>query len=377
MANIYASAVITIAATWSDDSNGGCYSQARDSYKAQRLNESGLYARTLTMDLMNVIRFNREVDEWPLLTRGWVFQEKHLSPRMLHYTKDQLFWECGLCLLSQCGSHDMRFDLEEQVHPDQSLLKFNLHNDNISATWRELVEMYTRLQFTKKSDLLPALAGIAEREIIRRGHDAYLGGMWKDSILEDLGFYASGQEQTRIDSTAPSWSWAHYSGQVVFQRYQKARSLDLLEFTFTRIGRPNLGLGIEAHIRLRGPISSAVIWHANHVDQEHKLPFSVFPTQRDGAVGSIAFNTRGYVDFSGLALGAPLVVLILSQFNGTMGVGLALRESTGVRYQRVGLIDLRRDYHEFRTGTGMDEEKFSVFVNKFIAELPVKEVEIT
>ena len=236
--------------------------------------------------------------------------------------------------------------------------------------------LYTTLQFTKKSDLLPALAGIAEREIVRRGHNVYLGGMWKDSILEDLGFYISGQEQTHIDNTAPSWSWAHYSGQVVFQRYRKARSLELLEFTFTRIGRPNLGLGIEARICLRGPISLAAIWHANHVDHGHELQFSVFPTQRGGAIGSIAFNTRGYVDFSGLGLGAPLVVLILSQVNGTMGVAMALRETAGGKYQRVGLLDASRDYSEFRAGTGMNEEEFSDFVKNFIDSLPVEEVEI-
>jgi hypothetical protein len=120
----------------------------------------------------------------------------------------------------------------------------------------------------------------------------------------------------------------------------------------------------------------AVIWHANHVDQEHELPYSVFPTQRGGAIGSIAFNTRGYVDFCDLGLGAPLVVLILSQFNGTMGVGLALRETASGKYQRVGLVDLRRDYAEFRAGTGMNEEEFSVFVKNFIDSLPVEEVEI-
>ncbi|KAH3906534.1 hypothetical protein HBI56_116950 [Parastagonospora nodorum] len=189
MANIYTNAVITIAATWSDDRNGGCYSQARDLYKARRLNDSGLYASRLTADLMDVIRFNREADEWPLLTRGWVFQEKHLSPRIVLYTKNQLYWECGLCVLSQCGSYDLRFDLEDRSYPAQSLLEFNQYDESISATWCELVELCTTFEFTKGSGLLSALVGMFEREIARRGYDAYVGCMWMDSILEDLGFY--------------------------------------------------------------------------------------------------------------------------------------------------------------------------------------------
>jgi hypothetical protein len=89
------------------------------------------------------------------------------------------------------------------ILPEQSLLKFNKYDENISATWRELVELYTTLKFTKASDLLPALAGIVEREIARRGCDAYAGCMWKDSILEDLGFYIYGQGQgVRISSRA-------------------------------------------------------------------------------------------------------------------------------------------------------------------------------
>ena len=32
--------------------------------------------------------------EGPLNKRGWVFQERTLAPRIIHFTKDQVFWEC-------------------------------------------------------------------------------------------------------------------------------------------------------------------------------------------------------------------------------------------------------------------------------------------
>jgi hypothetical protein len=31
----------------------------------------------------------------PLYTRGWVFQERLLAPRVLNFTRNQLFWECN------------------------------------------------------------------------------------------------------------------------------------------------------------------------------------------------------------------------------------------------------------------------------------------
>jgi hypothetical protein len=39
--------------------------------------------------------FKRDVEEAELSTRGWVFQERALSRRIIHFTQTQLYWECG------------------------------------------------------------------------------------------------------------------------------------------------------------------------------------------------------------------------------------------------------------------------------------------
>lgn len=31
---------------------------------------------------------------WPLLQRAWGFQERMLSPRVLHFAREELIWEC-------------------------------------------------------------------------------------------------------------------------------------------------------------------------------------------------------------------------------------------------------------------------------------------
>jgi hypothetical protein len=225
MADIYENAFITIAATWSNDSNGGCFSRTRDLCKQHKLGDTGLY----TGREMPKFPDNNSVidDQWPLLTRGWVgsrkgkihirytlihslsrlqvFQERLLSPRMIHYTKDQLVWECRSAQLSESRKGDWTIDHKTADN------KLELHHPPIKTRcdepvvgWQALVNAYTALQFTNNSDLLPALAGIVEREMSRRKHDLYIAGMWKDSLVDDLGFINYGG--LRHDNNAPTWS---------------------------------------------------------------------------------------------------------------------------------------------------------------------------
>src|ERR1700744_1669804 len=37
---------------------------------------------------------SHELSEAPLYKRGWVFQERHLPPRLLHFDKHQILWQC-------------------------------------------------------------------------------------------------------------------------------------------------------------------------------------------------------------------------------------------------------------------------------------------
>jgi hypothetical protein len=42
-----------------------------------------------------------------LSSRAWTLQERLLSPRVLHFTKEQMYWECKRCFMSEDGT---RFD---------------------------------------------------------------------------------------------------------------------------------------------------------------------------------------------------------------------------------------------------------------------------
>jgi hypothetical protein len=258
MASIYENAFVTIAATWSKSSNGGCFSKTPEEYQIKTLGESGLYAAKLR-EMFPVGEFLDYVKgEWPLLKRGWVFQERCLSPRIIHYAENCLYWECDTVILSEDGIENK--NIQECQDPNrlpgvisQDPLKFR--DAGSIDSWQKVVSSYTRLQFTFSGDLVPALAGIVEREMRSRPGDVYIAGVWKEHLLNYLCCYsASGP---RPDSHSPTWSWTHLRGAI---RWRTVRTIlstfQLLDLTYTPIGPANFGEVMNASIRVIGPTIS-------------------------------------------------------------------------------------------------------------------------
>jgi hypothetical protein len=110
-------------------------------------------------------------------------QERRLSPRLVHYAKNQLFWECRSALLSECGRNDWRANEHDQddIVEDRRMRSrrypLNAGAQDPFIRWQVLVSAYSTLQFTNSSDLLSALAGIVQRERASRTDDLYIAGI--------------------------------------------------------------------------------------------------------------------------------------------------------------------------------------------------------
>ncbi|KAK9787382.1 putative Heterokaryon incompatibility domain-containing protein [Seiridium cardinale] len=110
MALIYQNALVTIAADSGDDTKAGLYNKTSSSVFNRE--DSFEIANTLSTGEESVIflfhdaktRLDRSitllrnmgdlVSHCSLRDRGWTLQERVLSPRILHYASDQLYWEC-------------------------------------------------------------------------------------------------------------------------------------------------------------------------------------------------------------------------------------------------------------------------------------------
>jgi len=119
MGLVYANAKCVISADASLDSNGGCY-YPRDLFRQQCiLTKRGrklIVARSkISTNLKNFVK--AKVDEAPLATRAWTYQERFLSKRILHFCKGGVVFECSKLVASDFAGEE-EYQLRTNVRWD-------------------------------------------------------------------------------------------------------------------------------------------------------------------------------------------------------------------------------------------------------------------
>jgi hypothetical protein len=254
MGSIYENSYITLAATASDCGSSGCFQKESIVYKERSLEVSrtgGQVYQVLIRQLTPhwaVPSTSESKRDNALLSRGWVFQERILSPRVLHFCKHELVWECGQETLCECGSIPktrslkLQFALAARLQGAEEVPKLEQRDERsnspqISSSqrmdfhsveesgilsdainqWHAIVEQYSILKLTRDRDSLPALSGLAERMAPFLGE--YLAGLWKRSFLSDLCWrvdkLAFGPQRP-AEYRGPSWSWISTKAEVAF-----------------------------------------------------------------------------------------------------------------------------------------------------------------
>jgi len=245
MARIYQFSLLTVAATGAEDASKGCFLNRVPSsleigpvinlpYRTKEGVVSGRFT-VVEQHTTFAEEYDRFVEKSPLLKRGWIFQERVLSRRMVHYTRGKMFLECR--------SHRFRDECQEGVSKDETQLGFwgpeikgktfpkkdpNPFEATLLGRWYIAVKIYSQLRLTKTSDKLAAVAGVAsefqmllskERDAAgKTGRDGsalhtplYVSGLWSHDLLYGLSWCPSKPQNLRIaGNNAPSWSWASW-----------------------------------------------------------------------------------------------------------------------------------------------------------------------
>ena len=101
MADIYRNAYLTIAATASYNSHEGCFRLATNRNALTLQRTPGLLVREweehFPLDWMG------SLEAYPLLQRAWVYQERRMSTRIVHFTNTQLVWKCRSLVEAENG----------------------------------------------------------------------------------------------------------------------------------------------------------------------------------------------------------------------------------------------------------------------------------
>ena len=155
------------------------------------------------------IFWKRHVLDAKLNSRGWVFQERLLAPRVLHYCHYQLFWECrelGACETSPEGIPSR----VSQGHDMKKLWQIKASNAAdfyLSFWYRQVLGHYTNMDLSVPSDKLIALSGIAKHIMPHTG-DTYVAGMWRKSLGTHLFWITLPDPRTSRPQVyrAPTWS---------------------------------------------------------------------------------------------------------------------------------------------------------------------------
>jgi hypothetical protein len=142
-------------------------------------------------------------------SRAWIWQERLLSARTVFFTAAAVKFECR-CSASWEGYCD-----DNRGHSWSSQLDEDPH-----LSWTHLIQEYTKRKITRPSDRLPALEGVMRR-IAQRTNWTPIYGLWKESLLQTLGWQI--QDSGRMEPGkmhevwyAPTWSWASVDGTVSY-----------------------------------------------------------------------------------------------------------------------------------------------------------------
>lgn len=246
MAKVYSNSFCNISADWGNE-NDGFFSQRDDIHSpchvmlrwkvsegtspSQRPKPSPKVAHFIVKPNL----WHDEVVKSPLNCRGWVVQERLLAPRALHFSPQQVSWECGqgwkceilplpVSTSPMCRSNYDRLkgqgfsDKELQQSPLQERRRLCLTGSELPASgrsslldwWSGVVEDYMACQLTKPSDRLVAIAGVA-RELSPILGDRYAVGLWAQSLPWSLTWVIGSDVTGRCRSTeyyTPTFSWA-------------------------------------------------------------------------------------------------------------------------------------------------------------------------
>lgn len=222
MGDVYQNAVVTIVADAGKDAFAGLSSSdGRSEWRQHELHTEGSqhFARRFSHPTYNNDRMDNHLathgpsgneTTW-VESRAWTYQERLLSTRKLYFGAHEVGWECSESRDCECCKGFVAdYEAIDKV-VQRKVFDFGagLDSDDPVALWKELVENFTTRDMSFKSDVLPAVTGLAS-VIGRRAGLTYLAGMWKEGLSSMLlwAVQAPSADSGHEEYYAPSWSWA-------------------------------------------------------------------------------------------------------------------------------------------------------------------------
>lgn len=246
MGSIYETAFLTVAATPTQE-NCGMFSTLPEEFEEFQVTEvmgEPVYIRRQLPHPLN-IHWLQEYRRSPLLKRGWVFQERLLSNRFIHFTGNEIIWECRECTWCECHLWNIKW---------ADMLEANTRAIR-KQHWNSIIAQYLVTDLSFEEDKLPALAGIARRYAELCGGWTYLSGLWKEELPGALTWWKGGTNDhpRPLVQIAPTWSWACLPRGDSLWTHTFRGHMPLIEHTISPPGADVYAGARSAEITVEGP----------------------------------------------------------------------------------------------------------------------------
>lgn len=147
-----------------------------------------------------------------------------LARQILHFTRDQVIWECRGFAASESfprglPSHLQQLHDKRYLNPFHWLGPHHLAAKQFAIGWAELLRRYARGQLSFPSDKLIAISGLMSTALNTSG-GPYLAGMWQCQLPVSLPWVREDVDERlyldrrKLGNLAPSWSWASFDCPV-------------------------------------------------------------------------------------------------------------------------------------------------------------------
>lgn len=249
MGEYYKGGTVMISALASSNSDDGILKVRDIDARSVSVSVEGTHAfiRPVLDDAFSAITTDRDSDArypiviQPLNERAWALQERLFAPRIIHFTNQQMIWECKSCAASEDNQYHFddwqprsRSDLVNLVRPETPKEGGTSQKPpSIKRIgWFQLVEAYTARNITYSNDILPGLSGLA-RSVHELTDFKYIAGLW---LGQPSVFIRSLLWNVETDSAAiqkrppkpsrngsPSWSWACVEGTIAYDNQESFR----------------------------------------------------------------------------------------------------------------------------------------------------------
>lgn len=181
--------------------------------------------------------FEEQIGSSRLISRGWVFQERAASRRIIAFGRDHVFWDCAGGLESDVlpshrinlyhysdeenrvgsGSRVMGMAVPKVLSPGVPKSFYSL--EEALLAWQFIMKRYSACDFTFNKDKPVAILGVARMmsDALKAQptgiSTAYWAGLWLQDMYRQLAWRV-GRTGLHKNRHAPSWSWLSIDGPV-------------------------------------------------------------------------------------------------------------------------------------------------------------------